>query len=593
MHIESFANELFLEVFQYLTTSNIYHAFHGLNDRFDTIILEYFRTCDINFRSISKYDFDFICEHYLTQTIDHISSLCLSDDDDTPGQIEQFLSHGFTIRQFSNLKSLFLSNIRSETLMETLMIDLLSLTNLVHLNFEQCYFPSEDTQNKAILFTNYIWNLPRLIHFCFKVKYKYRQSHHFVNRYRRDRSICLHPTITSSTLQRVIIIGLEPCHIPLDQLLTCTPCLKHLVIEIHFDANNGQLIPIIQITNLVMSIRNQGSEQDFFNLLRHMPDLNRLKIDFDYSYIFTYGQKWEELINQHLTKLKRLQFRMIRHIQSWMTEERQINHILDTFRSEFWLVKRHWYIQCDWYSGREIHIYTLPYAFDKYQFLFPILSKSTYPNEINQRSYDNVRNLMYKPRFSEMSSTSHIQFYNIEHLSIDFPISNHFWTIVPNLDHLKSLDVLSNDHDELCQNQLQELLERSPRLSSIRICWKTLTSPLKQLFDSRNLSVYHLELLCYGGWLKHEKCVMLNSIIPGIHCKVLNLMVADRSCILDLINTLNHLTALNIECRSEKTSKRNKTTKDDICQWLQEQLLSAFPSIHISRQNDIIRLWIR
>ena len=77
----------------------------------------------------------------------------------------------------------------------------------------------------------------------------------------------------------------------------------------------------------------------------------------------------------------------------------------------------------------------------------------------------------------------------IQHLSIGFPINDHFREVVPSLNHLVSLDILSEDHGDLCQNQLQTLLERSPRSSSIRICRKTLTSSLRQLFDSRNIRV--------------------------------------------------------------------------------------------------------
>lgn len=118
MQFEWLANELFLEVFKFLTTSHLYHAFHDL-------ILEYFRTCDMDFRSISKFDFDIILQQYLTPMTDRITSLCLSDEDDTPGQIDQFSSHGFLIRQFINLRSLFINNIQSEKIMDKIMVDLL------------------------------------------------------------------------------------------------------------------------------------------------------------------------------------------------------------------------------------------------------------------------------------------------------------------------------------------------------------------------------------------------------------------------------------------------------------------------------------
>ncbi|CAF1210474.1 unnamed protein product [Adineta ricciae] len=192
MYFESLANELFLEVFKYLSTSHIYHAFHGLNIRLDELILEYFRNSHLDLRSISKLDFDIIVQEYLPSMLDRITSLCLSDDDDTPGQIDEFFSHGLKLRQLVNLHSLLLNNIRSESIMDTIILDLPYLSNLTHLTFEQCYFASQNTLEKAFTYGNSIWSLPQLICLCFKVNYKYRQSHHIVDKYRRDSGICIH-----------------------------------------------------------------------------------------------------------------------------------------------------------------------------------------------------------------------------------------------------------------------------------------------------------------------------------------------------------------------------------------------------------------
>ncbi|CAF0965900.1 unnamed protein product [Adineta ricciae] len=607
MHIESFANELFLEIFHYLTTSNIYYGFHGLNERFDALILEYFRTCDIDFRSISRCDFDFICQHYLPQTINRISSLCLSDGDDTPGQIERFFSIGFKLNQFHNLQSLLLSNIRSCTLINTIIADLPSVPSLIHLTFEQCYFPSVENQQYAEKTTNIIWKLPKLVQLCFKSKYKYRQSHHFVNKYRRDQSISLWPTVTSTTLQRVLIIGLQPCRVPLDQLFSRTPCLQQLILDKYCDSYDPHTTRLTSLTNLMISFHRHDSDRRFRTLLAHLPNLRRLKIDSTQGNISV--RCIEDCITRYVPTLQQLQFRLTRNLQNWEYNVGIMNRTLDECRSDFWLVQHRWFVQCDYCPDRFLHTYTLPYAFDSYKMSFPIRSESTYPDikipveqlldqplntdESNLQVYDEVHSLMYKLRFFNMSSEPHIKFHKIQHLSIDFPINDHFWKVVPSLDHLVSLDVLSEDHDNLCQNQLQTLLERSPRLSSIRLCWKTLTSSLRQLFDSRNISVYHLELLCYNGCLKREACQMLNTIIPGIDCKVLNLVVSDRWCILDLVNTLNHLTSLRIYCHKEKAVRCGQPINMNTVEWLKQQLLATFPDIQISKQDDSIRLWIR
>jgi hypothetical protein len=91
-------------------------------------------------------------------------------------------------------------------------------------------------------------------------------------------------------------------------------------------------------------------------------------------------------------------------------------------------------------------------------------------------------------------------------------------------------------------------------------------SPLVQLFRSQNLRVYQMKLLCCSRSLNRDICIMLSNIMSSIHCKVLNLVVVNRTCILVLINILNHLRALSIRC-----------------------LESTFPSTKIPRQDGVIR----
>jgi hypothetical protein len=109
MNLESLANELLLDLFEFLSAVHLLRAFHGLNSRFDTLLLAHFGTYHLDFRSISKTDFDIVCEQHLPLIADRIVSLCLSDDYDTPQQIDLFLSHLFTLRQLTNLRSLSLT----------------------------------------------------------------------------------------------------------------------------------------------------------------------------------------------------------------------------------------------------------------------------------------------------------------------------------------------------------------------------------------------------------------------------------------------------------------------------------------------------
>ena len=104
-------NELFYEVFRYLTGDAIFYAFKGLNQRMDALYENYDRY-HLDFRSWSKSKFNFIRQLI---SPDQLRSLILYDADDTCGQITRFF-HLFSIRQFVNLRSLSLLEISEQDL---------------------------------------------------------------------------------------------------------------------------------------------------------------------------------------------------------------------------------------------------------------------------------------------------------------------------------------------------------------------------------------------------------------------------------------------------------------------------------------------
>ena len=83
--IEDLPNELFRQIFSYLTGIDAVFAFSLLNTRFQCLLKEYCQGFD--FKSINKIKFDIIFNQYDKQWW---KSLKLSNED-TPGQIEYFL----------------------------------------------------------------------------------------------------------------------------------------------------------------------------------------------------------------------------------------------------------------------------------------------------------------------------------------------------------------------------------------------------------------------------------------------------------------------------------------------------------------------
>jgi hypothetical protein len=126
---EDLPNELFCQIFSYLSGVDTVFAFSLLNRRFQCLLKEYCHGFD--FQLINKMKFDIIFEQYNKQWW---KSLKLSNED-IPGQIEYFFQCYSLIDEISQLKSLSLLNI--ESMNKSILLSQISfLTNLVSLTLK-------------------------------------------------------------------------------------------------------------------------------------------------------------------------------------------------------------------------------------------------------------------------------------------------------------------------------------------------------------------------------------------------------------------------------------------------------------------------
>ncbi|CAF4841722.1 unnamed protein product, partial [Rotaria sp. Silwood1] len=82
--LETFLDELLFEIFEYLSPYDSFRPFTNLNDRFNNIIYSY--PLHLNFRSISRLEFDYICCHLHPK---QVISIMLSDET-IPRQVKIF-----------------------------------------------------------------------------------------------------------------------------------------------------------------------------------------------------------------------------------------------------------------------------------------------------------------------------------------------------------------------------------------------------------------------------------------------------------------------------------------------------------------------
>jgi hypothetical protein len=142
------------------------------------------------------------------------------------------------------------------------------------------------------------------------------------------------------------------------------------------------------------------------------------------------------IISDYLPKLKNIHLRMKFKPPNNEDKEKQLNEIVDSFRTDFWINKNKRFVRCYWHIEDEknesssIHLFTLPYIFgyfdgsNKY-----ILTKSTCSSDDDYLRCDKVNSLYYYPSYFTDSIISLIRFNNIQSLTLAFPLNEQFFSI--------------------------------------------------------------------------------------------------------------------------------------------------------------------
>jgi hypothetical protein len=186
------------------------------------------------------------------------------------------------------------------------------------------------------------------------------------------------------------------------------------------------------------------------------------------------GHQWKQIIIKHLPKLKVFRFKMTYHPDGLNCKEEELDRLLSSYRTPFWLVDHQWFVRCRWnLKLGNIHLYTLPYAFDFFDiddYCFDILTKSTCPFENDYCSYNSETALSFRSSLND-SILSHNRFRNVQQLDLTFPLDSRFLSNILRFDQLTSLFALchskSNPDSDL--SQLQALIDRAPHVYSLTI----------------------------------------------------------------------------------------------------------------------------
>lgn len=472
MIMESLANELIVDTFEYLSAVDFFRSFHGLNRRFDGLLREYFRVHPyVDFRRGYKEDIKVMCRDYLPVFATDLRGIYLSNHDTNPQQMNLFL---FPLYRLKNLQTITVENISSLETIRRLLVDVQHLSHLSDLHLHRC---SIDADQRSLLeIINTIWSLPQLTTCTFDLSST--NGNHWIP-----------PTIISSSIRHLTIRGVLCLQANLGLLSEHTPCLESLSIAICNPSNADQVSSMIELKNL--EVHCEDPSVSFLTLLRSMPNLTRLNVRT--KHLRVNGEHWQTIIEEHLTRLNSFHLSMEWNSRDDPTGERDINRVLQTYQTPFWLDEHHWWIQCHRNEDDDddgiVHLYTIPFRFEHFSLEIEenFLVRSTCSTAANFHRVKSLR-LVWNV-YEDFVCQTTMFFDDLRHLSITFPLNEQFLSILPRLDRLTSLEVridqfLEND-DEFVQ--LQQILDRTARLFAMKFhSWPKL---YRNEFDNRRVSM--------------------------------------------------------------------------------------------------------
>jgi hypothetical protein len=459
------------------------------------------------------------------------------------------------------------------------------LCNLTRLEVETCSFPKSQVDMRIIV--NNIWSLPKLT-YC-----------HF--------SICIDEQNTF-TLPTKLSISLKTVYIS-RQNLTCnqiyrlfeyTPRLKRLRIRID-PRNDDDYEPALLPTLIDLSISSfrMSDTSKILSLFRNTPNLLRLRVFSQYNLIN--GDQWEQVIRKYLPKLKVFKLDMKDELAYDQIIEERADELLNSFRSSFWIDEHQWFFRYIIYH-KTIYIENSNNTFRYYSAQLPHSWKSTYPRDNHLDLYNNMT-IIYDATFFDQSFSSDIRLPNIDYLCLKLPVPEKFWSIVPSLNALHSLTISLNN--DTYQSQFQDLLNRSPHLGCLYISQDASLPLQTSLFKYTNASVRGLYLENYNHQFNEEECSILSHSPLGVQCDLLSIHVKNRESIIILVKNMIHLQALHVKCEDDEYFKHGSLTgyvteshgtnisnKDDLIQWLKDQLPSTCVIARDPKSVSHIRMWI-
>ncbi|CAF1505818.1 unnamed protein product, partial [Didymodactylos carnosus] len=385
-------NEIILEIFDLLNTSDLIRSFYKLNNRIDKLISETtINLINIDLTNFSKYQFNYCCEQIVSTNYNQVRSLTLSNIC-TFGQILVFTSM-YDIGQFSNLQSITL--IEPEVRQYLVIIQKSPKITYLSVTLNEVD-EIEEKDVGTIILSN---PLPPLLK-TLKLFY--------------NGQISIGKLGTHFNLQYLTIIA--DCYFTdLFHIFDCFPCINYLEIELIgiqsdidtylFTINSSTMpehLQTLKINNLSVNFRA-------IELL--LMRLNQLK-ELSYRSIasennndaHTDSNRWQSILSSY-PLLEKFHMDIIIEDNSL-----DICELSSSFQTQYWLYHR-WTIICESSvnNSNVYHLYTIPYSNSIF---------STSSENLQSTSVLDVSNAYDTINYLNLNLTSHWPFITRKYLNV-------------------------------------------------------------------------------------------------------------------------------------------------------------------------------
>jgi hypothetical protein len=321
-----------------------------------------------------------------------------------------------------------------------------------------------------------------------------------------------------------------------------------------------------------------GDSEIVFASLRRLSQLTYLAVydNASWSSPPPDGQKWEKLIVSSLPLLIKFQF----YFKFWKDASPigDINRIISTFATPFYLEEKHWFVRCDAHCQlfSSAVLYSLPFAFERFGIITHSFHESistlneNSTSHFNQNVYTKVKTLVADVKCDKLDLG--LTKRNVKHLILKFSGTPADWLF--SMNHLRQLslgshiDIPPKDFARLLKNlpQLNSLIASYQTLKCITNYWKNKIACEQLSYKIQSLNLCSNEYVSFHtqDYIKVDELVHIVRIF-GRRCQHLTIIVYSRNVLAGLLlRTMKRLRSLKVILKEHENLK---ITKD----WLREQ----------------------